>query len=324
MQLYVLLGKLAVFVRHCALLNIRFLRHACALMASVVPVPKTGWSLRELFAKRFSGQDKDEEGTSLGTRDEEWCLVDGTDMETVFTGDQAGQSQHPPRRKSGGMSMRALLGTQLGGRSGKGPGDRSPRPGSPSGSPLQRKSSGRSSRHLEVENGGKHVPPPRSISPGRNATRLKKGQHSSPSVLKPDTHTSAGVAPEPSVTVQPPDDAGEPGSEGASFAKVRDTLKIRRAKKRNKVKPANYSALQYSAPEINLQHPSKYQDPFEASFSESAEGTGQGHEFKTVSIPHNKPEYCDHCGDNAWGFRQVLKCTSESVCLSVSSFQQVV
>jgi len=98
-----------------------------------------------------------------------------------------------------------------------------------------------------------------------------------------------------------------------SFAKVRDTLRIHRPKKRKGVKNVPYSA-QYSAPEINLSPPSKYQDPFEASanFMDSTEvpKMGQGHDFKAVSIPHNKPGYCDHCGETAWGlYRQVLKCS---------------
>ncbi len=279
-------------------------------MASAV----IGW--KELFLKRFGSADKDTvQGTREDDTDEEWCLLEiNTDMETVYTGDHRDPSEHPPRRKSGGASMRALLGSPLGGKSNsKVKGDRSPRPGSPSGSPLQRRPSGRGNKQLEVpshENGGGKLPMPRSASPGRS---MMKGKGSSSNILKVDEHSSGGSGVDHPLT-QPPrvTEAGDAeGGDVGSFAKVRDTLRIRRTKKRKKVGGVNYAAHQYSAPEINLHNPSKYQDPFEAGFTESTEETGKGHEFKTVSIPHNKPEYCDHCGDNAWGYRQVLRCTSK-------------
>ena len=55
--------------------------------------------------------------------------------------------------------------------------------------------------------------------------------------------------------------SGHKGSE-LSFAKVRDTLKIHKPKKRKGV--SNAHSVQYSAPEINLSPPAKYQDLFEA------------------------------------------------------------
>ena len=104
------------------------------------------------------------------------------------------------------------------------------------------------------------------------------------------------------------------GGGQAFAAKIRDTLRISRPKRKKdkKKKGLAYSVdpVKYSAVEIT----SKYQDPFETSYAENGEEkTGHGHDFQAVSIPHNKPEYCDHCGDMAWGlYRQVLKCSSES------------
>ena len=106
------------------------------------------------------------------------------------------------------------------------------------------------------------------------------------------------------------------GSGLSAFEKVRDTLRINRPKKKKKGKKLAYSIVvdpsQISTPEINL-HGGRYQDPFETSFAENGEPEKMvDHDFKPASIPHNKPEYCDHCGDMAWGlYRQVLKCASK-------------
>lgn len=104
----------------------------------------------------------------------------------------------------------------------------------------------------------------------------------------------------------------------SAFEKVRDTLRISRPKKKKKAKgKLAYSIVvdpsQMSTPEINLHEPDKYQDPFETSYAENGDMERKmDHMFKPASIPHNKPEYCDHCGDMAWGlYRQVLKCSSE-------------
>lgn len=110
------------------------------------------------------------------------------------------------------------------------------------------------------------------------------------------------------------------GEASISFEKVRDTLRISRPKKKKKVKgKLAYSIIvdpaQMSTPEINLHDPGKYQDPFETSYAENGDMEKKmDHVFKPASIPHNKPEYCDHCGDMAWGlYRQVLKCSSKSM-----------
>lgn len=104
----------------------------------------------------------------------------------------------------------------------------------------------------------------------------------------------------------------------SAFEKVRDTLRISRPKKKKKAKgKLAYSIVvdpaQMSTPEISLHEPEKYQDPFETSFAENGDAEKRmDHVFKPASIPHNKPEYCDHCGDMAWGlYRQVLKCSSK-------------
>ena len=92
----------------------------------------------------------------------------------------------------------------------------------------------------------------------------------------------------------------------SAFSKVRDTLRIRKGKKKK-------GKVQYTVPELNLPN-SKYQDPFEVQPDYSENGMdvdNTGHEFKFVSIPHNKPEYCDHCQQTAWGHHQVLKCSSK-------------
>ena len=96
------------------------------------------------------------------------------------------------------------------------------------------------------------------------------------------------------------------GEVGASaFEKVRDTLRITRPKKKKKLAHSIFiDPARMSTPEIN---------PFETSYNENSDMEKKmDHVFKPASIPHNKPEYCDHCGDLAWGlYRQVLKCSSK-------------
>ncbi len=110
-------------------------------------------------------------------------------------------------------------------------------------------------------------------------------------------------------------DKGNGEGSVSAFEKVRDTLRISRPKKK-KGKKLAYSIVVdpvASTPEINLHSQDKYVDPFETSYAENGETEKKiDHDFKPVSIPHNKPEYCDHCGDMAWGlYRQVLKCARE-------------
>lgn len=137
------------------------------------------------------------------------------------------------------------------------------------------------------------------------------------------SHGNGNVVPPISITAAPKENgtALVEKSEGAgssAFEKVRDTLRINRPKKKKKGKKLAYSIVvdpaRISTPEIHLQS-GRYQDPFETSFAENGEPEKKVyHDFKPASIPHNKPEYCDHCGDMAWGlYRQVLKCSSESV-----------
>ena len=113
-------------------------------------------------------------------------------------------------------------------------------------------------------------------------------------------------------------------SSSSAFEQVKDTLQIRRPKKKKKGK-LSYSIVVDPAPlspEIHLDNSEgKYHDPFETSYTENGELEQKvEHDFKPASIPHNKPEYCDQCGDTAWGlYRQVLKCTSEFKLITVES-----
>ena len=244
------------------------------------------------------------------------------------------------KKKSSGSSLSPSLGL----RSKSVSGSRSPRsirPSSPSN--LQRRASGRGPRpvNLEVQqNGSKH----RSSSPSRhNRTESPSRASSSPatkSSLRVKKNASNSGSSSPTFDTPPPSRAhsqpssqlnsttaavngtengkGEDSSGGgqAFAAKIRDTLRISRPKRKKdkKKKGLAYSVdpVKYSAVEIT----SKYQDPFETSYAENGEEkTGHGHDFQPASIPHNKPEYCDHCGDMAWGlYRQVLKCSSELAC----------
>ena len=139
----------------------------------------------------------------------------------------------------------------------------------------------------------------------------------------PQSNGSSRVHPIPSIA-PPKDDrtsAMEVGTgDGASaFEKVRDTLRISRPKKK-KGKKLAYSIVVdpvHSTPEINLHNPGKYEDPFETSYAENGDLEKKlDHDFKPAAIPHNKPEYCDHCGDMAWGlYRQVLKCSRKFKCV---------
>ena len=213
------------------------------------------------------------------------------------------------------------------------------RPGSPQ--LLQRRSSGRGRAKLDphdslavAANG--HASP-RSVSPTRSSSRRKQSgsnppsRNESPNLSEPrkisgglhvkqkqhqNGKSSRGGSP-----------AGSPSPGGESaFSKVRDTLKISKAKKKLKKKKGSA----YSVDPVEINFPStKYQDPFETqpSYTDSLEVTSkaQSHDFRPVSIPHNKPEYCDHCSETAWGlYRQVLKCSSKCVllvlfCLSYSA-----
>lgn len=94
--------------------------------------------------------------------------------------------------------------------------------------------------------------------------------------------------------------------QGSAFSKVRDTLRIRKIKK----KASSSKMAAYSVPVLDL--PNKYQDPFEPDLSgHDVSDEGTGHEFNFVNVPHYHPEYCDHCQQAAWGHHQVLKCNSK-------------
>ena len=245
------------------------------------------------------------------------------------------------KRKTSGNSLSPALGP----RSKSLSGTRSPRalrPSSPSNN-LQRRASGRGARpvNLEVQqqNGSRH----RSGSPSRLRTESPSRASSSPSTkssLRTKKSSNSGTSSPIQADTPPPNRAqSQPSSQaavvngtsaengksdesggGQAFAaKIRDTLRISRPKRKKdkKKKGMAYSVdpVKYSAVEIT----SKYQDPFETSYAENGEEKGgHGHDFQPASIPHNKPEYCDHCGDMAWGlYRQVLKCSSKCVCVCI-------
>ena len=200
------------------------------------------------------------------------------------------------------------------------------RPGSPQ--PLQRRSSGRGRPKLDVteHHHANGQASPRSTSPNRaSASSRRKTSSSNPPsrTESPNMMERRHESPHSSLLVkQGPQNgksgraspAGSPSATSESaFSKVRDTLRISKAKKKLKKK----KGTAYSVDPVEINFPAtKYQDPFEAqpSFTDSLDVTpkAQSHDFKPVSIPHNKPEYCDHCGETAWGlYRQVLKCSSE-------------
>ncbi|XP_064407242.1 uncharacterized protein LOC135352063 isoform X3 [Halichondria panicea] len=129
-------------------------------------------------------------------------------------------------------------------------------------------------------------------------------------VLRDNTYSTSASSPVPSHTHQNGTKSTADMDDSSLASKIRDTLRISRPKK----KGTKGKGLAYSiAPvEINMNASSKWQDPFETSCSEGTDAkASQDHNFKPVSISHNKPEYCDVCGEIAWGlYRQVLKCAS--------------
>ena len=232
-------------------------------------------------------------------------------------------------------SRKSSFGSRL-----KAEGSKSTRPGSPQ--PLQRRPSGRGRPKLDPHDSlspaNGHASP-RSVSPTRSSSRRKQSSSSnppsrneSPNLSDPrklgqqghevhsglhvkQTHQNGKNGRSGSPASSPSPGSG-PGSGESAFSKVRDTLKISKAKKKHKKK----KGAAYSVDPVEINFP-KYQDPFEAqpSYTDSLEmpSKSQSHDFRPVSIPHNKPEYCDHCSETAWGlYRQVLKCSSEFVCVS--------
>lgn len=244
------------------------------------------------------------------------------------------------KKKASGSSLSPSLAP----RSKSVSGSRSPRsirPGSPSN--LPRRASGKGPRpvNLEVQqqqNGSRHrsgspsrlrteSPSRASSSPAsRSGLRVKKASNSgtsSPTMMdnpppsrahsQPSSQANSTAAAVNGGTENGQQKSDDSGGGQAFAAKIRDTLRISRPKRKKdkKKKGGAYSVdpVKYSPVEIT----SKYQDPFETSYAENGdEKVGTGHDFQAASIPHNKPEYCDHCGDMAWGlYRQVLKCSSE-------------
>ena len=136
----------------------------------------------------------------------------------------------------------------------------------------------------------------RTPSPGleRNSSQRSSQRHK----LK-DNYKSSSPGPRDSSPDQ-----------GSAFSKVRDTLRIRKVKK----KTSSSKVSGYSVPALDLPS-SKYSDPFEPDFNEPDDKNenGNGHDFTFVNVPHYQPEYCDYCQQAAWGHHQVLKCSSKSL-----------
>ena len=149
--------------------------------------------------------------------------------------------------------------------------------------------------------------PPRNISPRSTSPRSTSPRSTSPRSTSPSHRGRRRKSTaSPSRSHQNgKSDAGSPSATVESaFSKVRDTLKVDKAKNKRKKK----KGIAYSVDPVEIDFPQgwKYQDPFEA------QPKALSHDFKPVSIPHNKAEYCDHCGEAAWGlYRQVLRCSSE-------------
>lgn len=230
---------------------------------------------------------------------------------TAMDSNQAdgGQSANKSSRKiSGGQQTRmagALGSPNLGGRS--------------SVSGVTRSSLKQDKRHLEIERpvsagaavqrgtGKKKllsVNSTQNIQSGRTPSPNLERNTSQRSSFRRKTSDQKSSSPGPGLREASPD----PG-QGSAFSKVRDTLRIRKGKKKKGTKVA------YSVPEFSFGN--KYQDPFETlpDYGESDDkiDEGMGHEFSFVNVPHHHPEYCDYCQQAAWGHHQVLKCTSKSL-----------
>lgn len=285
-------------------------------------------SWRERLTKRWSGGGDRESDKAkrqggkeerlishLPAASEDWLVIE---METAFTnGTDRVDGPGIAKRRASANSRNAVSSPSP---SGKGS-VRNPRPPlratSPNSGPSahHRKTSAPATRvgggagghgqRLEVQNGRSS---PRSASPHRSIMVKKK--------------SSTGSSPGQSLAVvgevphgpEAPADDGTVSPDMSNFSKVRDTLRIKGVKKK---KGGAYS-VPHAPPELTFDHQvaSKYDDPFESppNFMDSTEERrpGQDHSFEWVSVPHNKPEYCDHCGETAWGFhRQVMKCSSE-------------
>lgn len=295
----------------------------------------TSWreKLTELTSPTHQGtatgqeRHKDKKVVDLGTElksvgDEGWIVIENPGMESNSSTpptDGNGSSENTPvasRKKLQKSSP------NLGPRSSSVSATRSSRltaTGSPNS--LQRRASGRGSKpsNLEVTTNGKSsirsVSPGRALNGNRSDSPVGKSSLRNPSpVTTPtsDHHSHPLTNTQQNGAAHKSSDSRMDDSSLAS--KIRDTLRISRPKKK---KGSKGKGLAYSVTpvEINLNGSSKYNDPFETSYADNSdEKLGQGHDFKAASIPHNKPEYCDHCGETAWGlYRQVLKCSSKSV-----------
>ncbi len=269
--------------------------------SSIIPSPGHQGS-----AKEDSSRDRELKNIS----DEDWCVIEDSEMDGVTNGEGT-------RKKSVSSKSSPSLGPRSSSVSGK---TTRSTLGSPSSLKRTSSSRGRKPNTLEVtQNGrpngrtnGRSTSPGRSISnPGRSGSPSRGSPLPKKSSMTSSRSISSPV-PRQSQAQQNDSKLAAEMDDSSLASKIRDTLRISRPKKK---KGSKGKGLAYSVTpvEINMNASSKYQDPFETSFADSADGkVGQDHDFKPVSIPHNKPEYCDVCGETASSlYRQVLKCSSE-------------
>ncbi len=288
------------------------------------PINKTSW-LREKLTRRTSGQSKqvvveqDEEDfefvgeniVTKATHDLEggWEVLtlakqknmNRTTLDANHTDGVLLQGGNKSGRKISGNNK--LMSPILGGRSGgirsalkhdkKSIGDMADTRPASAGANIHRSTSNK--KKLLTADG--YPQNSRTPSPGMERNTSTRSSFKRKGVVTPVKESS-------------PSDIDHSPSIGGNFSKIRDTLRIRKGKKKST------KVAQYSVPELNF--PMKYEDPFDvyADFGETPDISGSsGHNFVSVDVPHHKPEYCDHCQQATMGHNQTLKCTSKSIVL---------
>ena len=293
------------------------------------PINKTSW-LREKLTRRISGQSKqvvveqDEEdfefvGETIVTKatqdlEEGWEVLTLAKQKNMNRSTLDGNHTDGVLLQGGNKSGRKISGNNklmspiLGGRSGiksalkhdkKSIGDMAETRPASAGANVHRSTSNR--KKLLTTDG--YPQNSRTPSPGMERNTSTRSSFKRKGVVTPVKESS-------------PCDMDHSPSSGGNFSKIRDTLRIRKGKKKST------KVAQYTVPELNF--PMKYEDPFDvyADFGETSDiSEGSGHDFVSVDVPHHKPEYCDHCQQAAMGHNQTLKCTSKSIILSMLLLQ---
>ncbi len=281
----------------------------------------SGWLSSILSSPAHQASPKEEAGGGdrelKNISDEDWCVIEDSEMDGVTNGDGTPTT----RKKSVGSKSSLLSSPSLGTRSSSVSGKATKSTGSPSSLHRSSSSRGRKPNTLEVTPNGRSNG--RSASPGRSISGPGKssglGRSSSPNRSPLPKKSSMSSSRSTSSPVPGQSHAQQNGTksttemdESSLGSKIRDTLRISRPKKKKGTKGKGL-AYSITPVEINMNASSKYQDPFETSFADSSDGkSGEDHDFKPASTPHNKPECCDVCGVTSSGlYRQVLKCSSK-------------